>query len=312
MELRIPFLYEIQRIGISGVDMFLLLSGIGIFFSVTGNSTKDYFVKRILRIIPVFLPLVLFIGIFKVFMYDTVDSSLIWYNLFIFFTIWPDIPCLFWYIPCAMLLYAISPFFYRFFKKKPLLSVICISAISVLVTALLVWMKSYDYLVFTTRIPIYFVGFYIGYLIKEGRSELTNKMQILAFCIMLLGFVVVFVSMILLTPAELRHTTLRWYPFLITTAPLCFFLAKIMDMFKTYSFPILSFVGKYSLSIYTLHESILEIITWSMPVYRPIKQILAILCAFALAYLWENFVSKIIAKFTKNKNLLPTSYLSQK
>ena len=48
---------SIKDIGDVGVDIFLLLSGIGLYFSYSKNNDKKYFYKkRVLRILPTFIP----------------------------------------------------------------------------------------------------------------------------------------------------------------------------------------------------------------------------------------------------------------
>lgn len=311
MDFKIYFIEWIRWAGTSGVDMFFFLSGIGIYYSVSNNTLKEYYLKRVMRIIPVFIPLAVILAALKVLLYD-IDPSAILYNLFIFFTIWPDIPCVFWYIPCAMLLYILSPAFYRFFKKRCSVSIVCALIFGVFVSVFFIYIEYYRILIFTIRIPIYFLGFYVGYLIKDKNVVLTKKQECLAFFVMLFGIGLIYITIESFSWDTLRETGLRWSPFFLVIPSFCFFLAKIMDQFKGYSFPVLSFVGKYSLGIYILHESVLGMLTWSLPAARPVKNILAIFLVFILAYLWENLVSRIIVKCVRNKSSLPTSYLSNK
>ena len=51
------FLYEIQKIGYGGVDLFFFLSGFGLYHSLSRSADLgDYFRRRVLRILPAYWP----------------------------------------------------------------------------------------------------------------------------------------------------------------------------------------------------------------------------------------------------------------
>ena len=102
--------FGLRRMGNVGVDMFLFLSGIGLWFSWMKNpSAKHFFIRRYLRIYPTWLIIacLFYIPSFQG------GSTWNWINLFGEITInwgfWLHDELNFWYIPATMMLYLFAP-----------------------------------------------------------------------------------------------------------------------------------------------------------------------------------------------------------
>lgn len=100
-----PFI-QIERQGYIGVDIFLFLSGFGLYHSLEkNNGLSNYFYNRFKRIIPHYV-----IAVIVLLCYWIIQES----NMsFLQYTIetW-------WYTPCLILFYSLSVNIYRFIKQN--------------------------------------------------------------------------------------------------------------------------------------------------------------------------------------------------
>jgi len=54
----LPLINFVGKTGYGGVDLFLFLSGLGIYFSLSKDENKRrFYLKRVLRILPYYVPL---------------------------------------------------------------------------------------------------------------------------------------------------------------------------------------------------------------------------------------------------------------
>lgn len=108
----------IHRNGGFGVDIFLLLSGIGLAFSITKcKSLKEYYTRRIVRIFPLYCFVICLVTIIKIHWraYDINPLGL----LFEITTLghWIGKDSFDWFIPNMVLLYAVFPLLYAAFNR---------------------------------------------------------------------------------------------------------------------------------------------------------------------------------------------------
>lgn len=299
-DISIPILGKIKSIGYGGVDIFLFLSGIGLYFSLTKSSNiKDYYKKRLLRIYPYYIPIVLMFSLFAV-IKNHYPIPIIFTNITAIAFFLKPVYALGgayrfdWYIPSLLALYLVTPAFFRFFKKKAVLSTIAVSCIAIIFSILIVFSDNWRYLlIFTTRIPIFFIGLLIGKYIKEGK-ELNNK----SLCFLFLAFIAgcgILVFCISRFSGALWYYGLWWYPFILITLPLSLLISCCMNSFSNYKFPILTFIGQYTLSIYLIHERSISILTNIFESNRIIN-VLSFIATIILAYFYQNAISYIMKK----------------
>ena len=145
------------------VDIFFLLSGFGIYHSLSKNTIKDYFIKRLARLLPVW-------GSFLL-IHIIVDGSVfhLTFSLkeIIGFLSFQGFAARLgnqgnWYVYTIFLYYLIAPIPYSFFREsKHRLTTCCI------LTAV-VWVASYSYfgnrdlLITFIRIPAFLIGMYMA------------------------------------------------------------------------------------------------------------------------------------------------------
>lgn len=101
-------------IGFVGVDIFILLSGLGCYYSFARNSKiSDFYKKRIVRIAPCYL-LITFITRYFL-MEDSIKTAL-WRCTTIGF--WTNSPFHEWYVPSVLLFYLMLPVLYWLINIK--------------------------------------------------------------------------------------------------------------------------------------------------------------------------------------------------
>lgn len=167
---KINIIRSLKDIGDVGVDIFLLLSGIGLYFSYTKNSDKIHFYKkRILRILPTFIPVaIVWYSAFALVFGGKIEDILLGVSTLSF---WIKGSMTWWFISAILILYICTPFYIDFFEKSPRKITIC-TVLVLIILGLLIRFTSLDntldyLLVFICRIPIFIIGIYVGYLIVD-------------------------------------------------------------------------------------------------------------------------------------------------
>lgn len=292
------YLSFVAKIGYGGVDVFLLLSGLGIFFSLDKDSDiKTFYKRRALRILPYYLPIILLFSIYLCIAYK-VSPSIIFYKLttLSFWLNFNDIGYE-WYIPSLLGLYLISPYYIKCFIKKPVLITIIFSFFSVILS-ILIYDSKLDYLlIFTTRLPIYFMGILVAYFIKENK-----KLSVLQVLIIFLLFIIGGKALHFILDTKTLQYGLLWYPFILIIPFLLVALSSVFSIIKRYTFPMLTFLGKYSLVIYLLHEKIINYLANTRLIENVntiVFTLIILVLTLSIAYFYQNVVEKIIKSKAK-------------
>ena len=178
--------YGLRRCGNVGVDMFLFLSGVGLWFSWKKNpSVKHFFSRRYIRIYPTWL---IMAGLFYIPDYinngghstSIIDLT---GDILINWDFWLHDELTFWYIPAIMMLYTFAPAYMKLIERHPiyrwtpLLTVIwCI-----MVQWVLPIHNAVGHLeIFWSRVPIFFIGINMGQLVAEQRTIDKSAIVLLA------------------------------------------------------------------------------------------------------------------------------------
>lgn len=231
------FINWMRRVGYIGVEIFLLVSGIGMYYSLKGSDKLvQFYTKRLLRIMPLYIPIIFIFG-------WRYDFSWVDYILNITtLSFWVNTPLFNWYVPAIVLLYLLTPFYMKVFNKKPLVTTLVAIALSFPVMYLL---PQHVY-IFTCRLPIFFIGIYTGKLCYD-KAQLGIKSLLVLFVAFIVGIVLFKTK---LTDSDLELTLI--VPFMVIA------LCALFSVFKNYKFPALAFLGNYSLAIYLLYDLIAD------------------------------------------------------
>ncbi len=166
--------FGLRRMGNVGVDMFLFLSGIGLWFSWAKNpSYKHFFKRRYIRIYPAWL---IIASIFYIQRFHGGDI-MAWIDLIGDITInwdfWLHDELNFWYIPATMMLYIFAPFYMELIKKHPIYRWMPV--------VMILWCNLVEYVtpihqavghleIFWSRVPIFFIGINMGEMVRQKKT----------------------------------------------------------------------------------------------------------------------------------------------
>ncbi len=250
----------LKTIGFCGVDIFFLLSGIGLTRAIQKGSVLQFYYRRIKRMVLPFLLmafLMLFVG-------EWTAS-----DFFFHVTGWnfymKDIYGFLWFVPAIVTLYLLFPLYYKFLsvQKQPLYFLIGMLSVWLFFSISLRETMRLDLYGFTNRIPVFLIGGYLGYdTQKRERISFTGGTWVLLTMLFLLGlylaYVTNFQNYYLLVPVS--NCCL---PNLFIALSLPFLLAKGMDMLVQVRYlkfmgkaigAVLAFYGMFSFEFYCIQE----------------------------------------------------------
>lgn len=166
--------FGLRRMGNVGVDMFLFLSGIGLWFSWTKNpDVRHFFVRRYLRIYPAWL---IIACLFYIPRFEGGDLWA-WVDLVgdisINWDFWLHDELNFWYIPATMMLYLFAPGYMELIKRHPIYRWLPVVMIMwcILVQYVTPIHHAVGHLeIFWSRVPIFFIGINMGEMVRSRKQ----------------------------------------------------------------------------------------------------------------------------------------------
>ena len=255
-------------IGIYGVDMFLMVSGLGIYRSMRqSKSIGEFYKKRAIRILPAYFVVAISWYLFFKTEVSLSDKLLAIFGINYFRgTIYHIQEFFDWFIPFLTVLYIITPLYDKLFQKvesKWKLTVLAsmISPILAIIGAYTGRQVLYYSIV---RIPIYLIGYCMGWFLYEKKEE--KKGSWMVFIPLL--FIGILSSLLLRENANTYNVKwgLNAYTALMIAPGISMLLAfickyaekwlKIVGKILIFPFYI---CGRYSLEIYLLHQRLLDV-----------------------------------------------------
>ena len=302
----LPIIGSISNIGYGGVDIFLFLSGYGLYFSLSKKnfSISKYYKKRFFRIFPefwLFLLCTFFISM------DFNLKSI--FNLLCCAStigIWVRLPFFLWFISFYVLLSFAFPFYYKHFQRYGMIAPKLYIFISLVLTVLF-GMISVNFLNYRTgifggtisRIPIFIIGSLFGYITKEKiDSKFSTQLTSLFLLLTPLAVFILFISFKYF-PTYLRPFSLFWIPFIIISPSVCILLSIFMERTPKIINNFLAWVGNLSLELYIVHEYVNKQVSEHMVsvVDKKVIVLLVVLISFILAIALKQFNNKVIKRF---------------
>ncbi len=267
----------LRIIGFCGVDVFFLLSGLGLTYSVkkTEGGLWGFYARRLKRIALPFLIMAVVLAVHEKWDVLTFLANVTGFNFY-----FKDIYSLLWFIPAIATLYFIFPFYYKLLKKKPFAVFMSTLALWAVFAFSLSGVLRADLYGFINRIPVFTVGVYFGWLAQNKEIKLPPCAYIALIAVLALG----------LHLAYLTNFSGLWsafpdancFPNLLIAVSLCALLAKGMDLligtkiFKPLGKGVnalLAFWGAMSLEFYCVQEWLGSVLI------PPLKQLIPSLLA---------------------------------
>lgn len=170
-EIHLPALTQIASIGYVGVEIFLFLSGAGLYYSLCNNpDIKDFYTKRIVRTVIPWLLISFPYWILKTVIADHESWGVFLMNL-TGISFWTSNIHSVWYCAFIVLLYAVYPAVFKIQSKR--YSIWPVMATVLAFNFYLFFLKSNYYRtieIALTRIPVFLIGSYYAEQMKKRKS----------------------------------------------------------------------------------------------------------------------------------------------
>lgn len=315
------FFYPLRRLGNVGVDMFLFVSGMGLWFSWTRmrlsknhdgagamtlkQSLVRFFKRRYIRIYPVWL---LVASVFYIWKYITVPGGVytpdipnLIANILFNWSFWRADDLTFWYVPATMMLYIFAPPYMELIHRHPTYR--WMPVVAMLLTAMVQYVPVFHHTVghleiFFSRIPIFLIGINCGeWVMKERtleRESVWLLLLIFAMCIWLClrfeyighGRFPLFMERIVYIPLTVSSLLLE---------------CKLLSCMPKIINKSLAFLGTISLEIYLIHIEFVLRPLGKLHLGYCITTLLVLLISVPAAYILHWGISRIIATCSKRR-----------
>lgn len=271
-----------HRCGYWGVDVFLLLSGMGVFSSYQAHSLSTFYQRRFMRIIPSCLAC----GMIKCMMRIIIEGPESLSHIGISELFCMDL----WFVRAIIFYYAISPVIIVAIKKNASITIMLIAVIY-LINGL--FFRTHDALSFTWIVERVFV-FSLGILLAS-KQELVNhtatSLSSVSFC---LAFCFALITEHALIISSQALNTLFMFAVAIGTVGLLQIGNIIIKHAPLFIIRVLVFCGKLSLEIYLVHEYLFFIVMEKIKINNsPLAFLLSISLALAIAFICKSFINKM-------------------
>ena len=244
------FLDPIIRHGNCGVEIFLFLSGVYLFFSLKKSfDIISFYLNRIKRII---LPFLFIDGLFWVYHCLYLKNNVV---LFIknitLYSFWSGREMMVWYIALILVLYIVYPLIFKALDSSKYSVILMLSMILMTYIGCVIlkyyypkWFSSVE--IALTRIPVFLIGCYVGKLVYE-KQEISMFIKLASFV-----FVVYGLSFFYQHP----YSLVKYYriPYLLVGPSLAIWLSVVLDTIDSKRLNSnLSIWGGLSLELYLMH-----------------------------------------------------------
>lgn len=304
----LSWLASLINVGNVGVDIFLFLSGICLYFSFHRKPDVGSFVKK--RLSRVVLPCLIVYSAYWLIRYGVYDPDLpVLLSSFTLMRFWMTGDETMWFVSLILVLYFTYPYVYYFLfnvdKKRSIRAVLLLLALYFVICSFKMSAPAlYDMIeIALTRIPIFVMGCIMGKFVFEGKM-LPRYCIVLVFTISTLFLIVVCAGLV-------HGTWLRFF-YAIGGISLSYALA--------YTFEFLScvfigksnmlgrfceFVGAFSLELYLSHIMLNQVVR-ILPIYEKGSfAIYAVVMVTSLLLAWA--AMKVTSLIVEKRRIHPSA-----
>ena len=303
----------LKQNGFLGVDIFFLLSGIGLTFSVEKVSLPMFYYRRLRRIILPFVTVGIIRGIVQNWGWSVIIGNITGFN---FYT--KDVNSFLWFVPAILTFYLFFPAYYKLFTKSQnkILFTAGVIMIWLLLSTIVKDTMREDLFGFTNRIPVFVIGILIGYLIRNGKSATFTLHTYLLLFIMLctglyLSYLTEYEDFYLIVPISncFLPTLLISISLSLLVSNLFKALEQRMPRFAKIILKVTGFFGMISLEFYCVQSWFIDIIPlliedgWSIHLINLMLFLIITALSWVVYVLFKNFweLTERIAKKWKAK-----------
>lgn len=241
--------------GFGGVDIFIMLSAMGLVMSLSRTKRKfgPFMARRAQRILPAYFVVMLPYTVFSILRKAVPVSALLWNSTLLSY--WVQAEGRFnWYISGIMFFYALTPLCFHWMRRTKRRAIPAAAGIAagLVLCWYLMGHNGWCYLDVAYRVPIFFLGLLMGFYAEEERG--VGKKGILFWCVWLICGAVYFITAcrgavkaVYLPPS---------FVLFFTTLPMCLLVCLMFERLPLGGLRrFLRLVGESSLEIYLLNAS---------------------------------------------------------
>lgn len=298
-----PF-FGLRRCGNVGVDMFLFLSGVGLWYSWTKQpSAIHFFKRRYIRVYPTWLAVACLFYIPRFLSHPATPESTIDLagDIILNWDFWLNDELTFWYVPAIMMLYTFAPAYMRLIEKHP--------GCRWMPVLMIVWCVAVQWVgpihgavghieIFWSRVPIFFIGINLGWAVKERRTidGVTTWLSMLVFAST--AALCIYLEQQQHGRFPLFIERMVYIPMSIT---LILLLAKVFNHSPKWLLRGLAFIGTLSLEIYLLHVQFVLLKVERLDLHYWPTFAITLACSLPLAWMLHKGVSYITDTIQKQR-----------
>ena len=293
----------------SGVDIFLILSGMGLYFSWKKTPVyKTFYKKRLIRtLIPYFIvciPAWIWLDLF-------IEKESVWtfFKDVTFLSFFTDGEKWFWYILMVIVCYLVFPFVFEVIEKcgDRITERMRVIDLCVITTVVLIMLQLYhndlysNISIAVSRFPAFFVGVYLGKATYEKRTIPVRSVVIMAIA-----------AVILTGPLEMMDKKiLGTYSLAFLNFSLCLLILVLFEKMEDSEKKLLkksgmlvttalSWFGKYTIELYLIHVAVRKILkNLGYPTYRLSYEGFLIVISVLLSVLVSGISARISSRIDK-------------
>ncbi len=307
----LQFLQDFIGAGNVGVDIFLFLSGVCLYFSFYKNPDTFAFIKK--RFARIFIPALLIYIIYWTYLLITTSEWGLYVLRLTLLSFWVTGDTNIWFISLIVILYLLYPYLYHwlFGGKHPFVRLlICLTVTYALIFALAAAFPEFygSVEVALTRFPVFIVGCWAGKYVYE-KTEV-NPAWFLLVVVVVVAFFYVDANGIL--PEKIYRRLF----YMVGGISLAYALAAIFHgcsllhrkSHKSVLDAIFAFFGAFSLELYLAHmmcNKVYRLIFPDIYVGWVAGYYVMLLCAAIIAFVAYKIDTPIIRRLTGQKKELP-------
>ena len=310
----LPFDFFLRR-GNVGVDMFLFLSGICLYFSFVRNpDILSFMRKRLIRIVP---STFLIFGTYWLVRFLAIDHNLtLFLSRMTLMRFWMTGETAIWFVSLIIVLYVIYPYLFCFFfgrdGKESHFGVFIFVLCFCYASAVLFCFSNQDAFDMVeaaiTRVPAFIIGAWSGKFVYESRNVGKGWIAV-AIAAAILFFAFMTFNRVVPALQFVSQGAFQRFYYVIGGGALCFLIAlvceqfgKRIDMRKRIVYRFLAWTGTFSLELYLSHMMLGSIMR-ALPFYTKgdlALYLAMVVFAFILAWAVSKITGKISVRFRES------------
>ena len=251
----------IRKVSYFGVDIFMLLSGMGLTYSIKKDPLPKFYYRRLRRVyLPYLVSLTASAFIYKWSFLTFLGHA----SCYTFYAV--DVNAYCWFVPAIITFYIFFPLYFKAFgkAKNKLLFTILAILIWLALTLFLYGKIRFDLFGFTNRIPVFLIGIYFGHLAQSEKQIVFKAWHYLLLLVTLAAGLIFYYAYVFLEFEFLLPDGKLFIPNILMSASLSLLVAKLLDILvrrvsvlgKALN-KILGFWGAMSLEMYLVYICLL-------------------------------------------------------